>query len=263
MTKINRRTFIDQSAKAGAGLAAGLTILRNAKSVRGAPANEKLVLALVGLGRGTILGTGLGARGDCHFAYIADVNRNRLNAESKQVIAAQGGRPPQLVQDFRKALDDKSVDAMVIATCQHWHALATVWSCQAGKDVYVEKPASHTCFEGRKMVEAARKYQRIVQVGMQNRSAPYVYEALEFLRAGKLGEIHFCRVYQQRLSNPSFTLGDRRAGLTPVSWRWRIHGRGGRIVGEVASPSIRKAYACLQERRASSCNVSGRSIRKP
>jgi len=207
MKKIDRRKFIDKCARAGVGLGVGLTILQNAASVRGAPANEKLILALVGLGRGTILGTGLGARGDCHFAYIADVNRNRLNSDSKQVIASQGGKPAQLVQDFRKALDDKSVHAVVIATCQHWHALATVWSCQAGKDVYVEKPASNTCWEGRKMVEAARKYKRIVQVGTQNRSAPYVYEALDFLRAGKLGDIHFCRVYQQRLSNPSFTLG--------------------------------------------------------
>ena len=172
MMTLNRRQFLDDSAKAGVGFAAGLTILNNAASVRGTPANDKLVLALVGLGRGTVLGTGFGSRGDCRFAYIADVNRSRLKSEGPQVNAAQGGKPAKLVQDFRKALDDKSVDAMVIATCQHWHALATVWSCQAGKDVYVEKPASHTCWEGRKMVEAARKYKRIVQVGMQNRSAP-------------------------------------------------------------------------------------------
>jgi predicted dehydrogenase len=70
---------------------------------------------------------------------------------------------PKCVQDFRVALDDKSVDATVLALPQHWHALATIWSCQAGKDVYIEKPPSHNCWEGRKMVEAARKYERIVQ----------------------------------------------------------------------------------------------------
>ena len=72
---------------------------------------------------------------------------------------------PQVAGDFRRALDDKSIDAIVVATPDHWHALATIWGCQAGKDVYVEKPVSHSPWEGRKMVEAARRYQRIVQVG--------------------------------------------------------------------------------------------------
>jgi len=218
MSKIHRRTFVGQSAKAGLGLAAGLTILRDAASVRGTPANEKLVLCLVGVGRGTVLGTGFGSRNDCRLAYIADVNRQRLEAQSKQITATPGGAGARLLQDFRKALDDKSVDAMVIATCQHWHALATVWSCQAGKDVYVEKPASNNCWEGRKMVEAARKYKRIVQVGTQCRSAPYIYEALEFLRSGKLGDVHFCRVYQQRFSNPNFTLGADTAPPAYLDW---------------------------------------------
>jgi predicted dehydrogenase len=215
---LDRRRFLARSAKAGVGLASGITILKDSASVRGAPANEKLVLALVGVGRGTIVAQGLAQRGDCEFAYIADVNRDRLKPEGRLIIDAQGGKPARLSQDFRKALDDKAVDAMVIATCQHWHALATVWSCQAGKDVYVEKPASHTCWEGRKMVEAARKYKRIVQVGMQNRSAPYVFEALKFLRAGRLGDIHFCRVYQQRLSNANCTLGPDSAPPAGLDW---------------------------------------------
>ena len=105
---------------------------------------------------------------------------------------------PKALSDFRKMLDDRSVDAVVAATPDHWHALAAVWACQAGKDVYVEKPASHSCWEGRQMVEAARKHQRIVQVGLQNRSAAYNAAAKEYLASGKLGKIHFCRIYNQK-----------------------------------------------------------------
>ena len=80
------------------------------------------------------------------------------------------GKRPKTVQDFRRILEDPDVDALVIATPDHWHALGTIWACQAGKDVYVEKPASHSVWEGRKMVDAARKYKRVVQLGTQTRS---------------------------------------------------------------------------------------------
>ena len=125
------------------------------------------------------------------------------------------------MQDFRKALDDKSVDAVVVATPDHWHALATVWSCQAGKDVYVEKPPSHNCWEGRKMVEAARKYKRVVQVGTQNRSAPYNLAAKKYIEEGKLGEIHLCRIYQPEDAEPNFPMvpdSDPPAGLDWDMW---------------------------------------------
>jgi predicted dehydrogenase len=104
------------------------------------------------------------------------------------------GRAPRRVGDFRRILDDKAVDAVFMATPDHWHALGTILACQAGKDVYLEKPASHTPWEGRKMVEAARKYGRIVQLGAQTRSAPELQRAIEFIRSGKIGEIHFARV---------------------------------------------------------------------
>ena len=87
---------------------------------------------------------------------------------------------------------------MVIATPPHWHALATILCCRAGKDVYCEKPQSHNCWEGRQAVEAARKYNRIVQIGTQNRSAPYNFAAKRYLEEGKLGRIHLCRVHEQR-----------------------------------------------------------------
>src|SRR5262249_2284391 len=104
-------------------------------------------------------------------------------------------RTPKTEKDVRKVLEDKDVDALVVATPDHWHALATIWGCQAGKHVYVEKPVSHNLVEGRRMVEAARRYHRIVQVGTQRRSSPHFLSAAEFLRAGKLGKVPFVRTW--------------------------------------------------------------------
>ncbi len=192
MSRISRRAFLDRSSTAGLGVAAGLTILADPRSVHAAPANEKVVLAQVGCGgRGTALSGGFLERGDCVYAFACDPYINRAEALAKTL----GAKP---LQDFRKALDDKTVDAVIVATPDHWHALATVWACQADKDVYVEKPATHSCWEGRKMVEAARKYKRVVQVGTQNRSAAYTMEAKQYLASGKLGKIHLCRVFNQK-----------------------------------------------------------------
>ena len=198
MAAISRREFLERCRTTGTA-AAGVTILANAASVRGAPANERITLAVVGIrGRGSSLGPAFAARKDCRVAYLCDVD-SRLFASRARVIAdAQGGREPACVQDFRKALDDKSVDAMVIATPDHWHVPAAIWSCQAGKDVYVEKPLSHNAWEGRKLVEIARKHRRVVQVGTQNRSAPYNMAARRYIQAGKLGRIHLCRIYNQK-----------------------------------------------------------------
>ena len=111
------------------------------------------------------------------------------------MVEAATGREPKAVEDLRRVLDDRQVDGVVVATPDHWHALATVLACQAGKDVYVEKPATQSVWEGRKAVEAARKYNRVVQVGMQNRSSTYGATAREHVRSGKLGDIHLVRVY--------------------------------------------------------------------
>lgn len=199
MPTIHRRAFLDQTKAAGIGLAAGVTILGNPASVWAAPANDKVVMALVGCGgRGSMLAAGFAERGDCQFAYLCDCHSSRAEPLAKTLAALQKGRAPKCEPDLRKMLEDKAVNAVVVATPDHWHALATVWSCQAGKDVYVEKPATHSCWEGRKMVEAARKYGRVVQVGTQNRSAQYNMEAKKYLEEGKLGKIHLCRVFNMK-----------------------------------------------------------------
>jgi len=113
-----------------------------------------------------------------------------LFPERVQELTELQGKKPNTEVDLRKMLEDKDIDAVSIASADHWHALATIWACQAGKHVYVEKPTSHNIWEGRKMVEAARKYNRVVAVGMQNRSIRGVQSAMKFLHEGKLGDIY-------------------------------------------------------------------------
>ncbi len=198
MAAMHRRSFLRNSTDAGLGLAAGITILADPRSVRGAPANEKVVLAAVGCGgRSGALTQGFLERGSCEYAYACDPNTPRAEARAKTITGLQE-KAPRIVKDFREVLDDKSVDAIVSATPDHWHALTTVWACQAGKDVYVEKPPTHDCWEGQQMLKAARKHKRIVQCGFQNRSAPYVKAAKQYIEDGKLGSIHLCRIFNQK-----------------------------------------------------------------
>jgi predicted dehydrogenase len=131
-------------------------------------------------------------RSDTAVKYVCDADKSKLG-DISTMIEEMTGKAPQQVQDFRQALDDPDVDAMLIATGHNWHALATIMACQAGKDVYVEKPMSLTLWEGRKAVEAARKYNRVVQVGTQTRSAPDFKEALEYVHSGKLGTVRLLR----------------------------------------------------------------------
>ena len=206
MSILNRRAFLGRAQRSAAGLAAGLTILSDPRSVRAAPANDKAILAIVGChGRGNMLALSFAGRDDCRFAYFCDVDRKMYDTRAKGIATLQGGAMPQYVPDLRKMLDDKSVDAAILALPPHWHALATIWCCQAGKDVYCEKPQSHNCWEGRKALEAARKYKRIVQIGLQNRSAPYNRAARDYIAAGKLGKIHLVRVFNQK-GEPNFPM---------------------------------------------------------
>ena len=126
---------------------------------------------------------GFSAFDDVEIAYVCDPDENVMPAALKAMHRAAEARRRRSRKDIRKALDDKAVDAVVVAAPDHWHALATVWACQAGKHVYVEKPVSHNLVEGRRMVEAARKYNRVVQVGTQRRSAAHLAERRRVRRA--------------------------------------------------------------------------------
>jgi predicted dehydrogenase len=188
MTHPNRRQFL--YASAGALLAGG--------AAKAAP-SERVTLCVVGIrGRGASLASNFAALPNAHITHVCDVNTNLLGPFAKKIADIQKSEPKQ-VQDLRRVLEDKSVDALVVATPDHWHALATIWGCQAGKHVYVEKPISHNIGEGRKMVEAARKHNRIVQVGTQSRSVPHMIEAINQVRSGKLGPIHMAKAWNSQL----------------------------------------------------------------
>jgi len=187
MNSIKRRDFIKGSLTTAAA-----TALYPRKSMA---ASNKIIIGAMGLGgRGRYLAQAFAGRPDAEIAYLCDADSRRLGAAQKTIEQAQG-KPAKLVQDFRRILDDKNVDVLINATPDHWHGLGSIMACQAHKDVYVEKPMSHNLFEGTQMIAAARKYKRVIQVGMQTRSAPYMHHVREHIRSGKLGEVHMVRVY--------------------------------------------------------------------
>jgi predicted dehydrogenase len=125
-------------------------------------------------------------------ATLCDPDNNILQKRAKE-FEEKTGKKVKTENDLRKVFDDKTIDAVSIATPNHWHALAAIWACQAGKDVYVEKPGSHNLHEGRKLVEAAHKYKRVVQHGVQLRSSEALKEAVKHLRDGLIGNVYMAR----------------------------------------------------------------------
>ena len=186
----NRREFLKTTAKTAAGLAAvsGITFLSRPERVFGA--SDRVRVAICGLhGRGKDHIAGFSHVPNIEIAALCDVDEGVLNKRSGEV-----GGGAKTFADIRKLLEDKSIDAISIATPNHWHSLMAIWACQAGKDVYVEKPCSHNFWEGRQLVRAASKYKRIVQHGTQIRSAPAIREAIAGLRNGRLiGDVYLAR----------------------------------------------------------------------
>jgi predicted dehydrogenase len=183
--RLTRRRFLESSLAA----AATITVAGTKSSGKVLGANDTVRIGVCGLnGRG---GEHVGqfvAMKDVEIAYLIDPDtrtyKNRL-----KTIASKNKPTPVCVQDVRKALDDKTLDAISIATPNHWHALLTIWGCQAGKDVYVEKPCSHNVHEGRIAVETARKHKRIVQHGTQSRSSMGYAKMAEFAKSGQFGKL--------------------------------------------------------------------------
>ena len=194
MTK--RRDFIKKSAMGTAAIAIGGVgfSAKSYGSVRGA--NERITVAVIGIrgqGGGHInTWCRMKDTQNVRLKTICDVDEEYF-AEKSQVVLKSTGETPRTEWDMRKVFEDRDIDAVSFATPNHWHALGTVWACQAGKHVYVEKPASHNVWEGRKMIEAARKYNVRVQVGYQNRSIPNVMEAIRFMHNGGIGKVYLAR----------------------------------------------------------------------
>jgi predicted dehydrogenase len=207
-TPISRRFFL---ASSSAALAAGAMGGCANKAASPAPAiregtrtwaSDRVRIAVVGVrGRGKDHVAELAGIPNVEIAAICDIDSNVVGPAIR-IVQEKQGRTPYFVQDFRRILADRSIDAVSIATTNHWHSLQTIWACQAGKDVYVEKPVSHNIFEGRRAVEAARKYDRIVQAGTQSRSSNSIKKTIAFVRSGKLGKLLYAQglCYKRRKS---------------------------------------------------------------
>jgi predicted dehydrogenase len=245
---MQRRTFLLASS-------VGPSVLGSA-----AP-NDTVRLAVLGVnGRGRDHIGGFQRLPNVQIAVLCDPDDNVARSRAAE-FEKRYGRTVRTERDLRRVFDDKSIDAVSVATPNHWHALATIWACQAGKDVYVEKPGSHNVSEGRRMIEAAAKYNRIVQHGVQLRSSPAVQEAVRKLREGVIGKVYMARalIYRWRPSigkkNPEpvppgldYNLWLGPAAERPFSRRWvhyNWHWHWDFGNGEIGNQGVHETDMCL------------------
>ena len=252
-THLSRRRFLSDTALAAAALAAGSGVTSSAvKAVAAdatASANDKVNVMVCGVrSRGFQVSGLYGKNSECHVKYLCDVDeeigQNRINDFEKQY-----GYRPEFIRDMRRGFDDKNLDAVVIATPNHWHALAGIWAMQAGKDAYVEKPVSHNISEGQRLIEAAKKYKKICQTGTQSRSLQGTIAAINYVQSGKIGDVKLARAlcYNRRksigtkgvyepLKSVDYSLWVGPAEMQPVTrprfhydWHWQYHWGNGDI----------------------------------
>ena len=213
MTKVNRRSFISSATVASGvvtGTAGGAKVASIRSSSRGVSANSNIPVGLIGCG-------GMGRYNLRDFLKVDEVECLALadvdtehSQETAEIVQERRQHRPDTYQDFRHLLDRDDLDVVIVATPDHWHALPTIMACQSGKDVYCEKPLATSIEEGRAMVNAARKYDRVVQIGTQQRSAQHFREAVEFVRSRQLGTIRTVRAWayldwKGALGNPADT----------------------------------------------------------
>lgn len=227
-------------------------------------ANDRIRVAVLGVnGRGQTLIDeimGLSGKMNVEVAVICDPDMDLLKTRAAE-FEKKYGKKILIEQDFRKTYDDKTIHAVALATPNHWHALQTIWACQAGKDVYVEKPATHNIYEGKKMIEAAYKYNRIVQHGVQLRSSVAIREAVQHIKDGLIGRVYMSRglVFRWRPD-----IGDKGISQTPpglnydlwcgpapmrpftrnlVHYNWHWHWNYGN--GDVGNQGIHETDLCM------------------
>jgi predicted dehydrogenase len=232
--KKTRREFIKHSTAVAAGVAVGMHPIGAPAIQKALGANNKITVGFIGLGnRGSQLLSGFMEQNDVQIAAFCDVyepymSRDRSKVDPKFIEEVQGSVPKMgemfdhkidHYKDFRDLLDRKDIDTVCIATPDHWHAVQTIMACQAGKDIYVEKPLTVTVVEGRKMVEAADRYKRIVQVGLHRRSSALYRQLAELVQGGKIGKVTVARAY--RISNmyPD-GIGKRPETTPPTDLDW-------------------------------------------
>ena len=216
MKNTSRRAFLKTSV-ATASVVAMPAIAKSKDSP-----NDLIRVGVIGMHRGLAHAISLArmARSGQKVEVAASCDCDLKAANwAADIVAKYDVKRPAIVQDLRKIMDDKSIDAVSIATPDHWHAPATIWACQAGKDVFVEKPCAHTIDEGRKMVEAARKYKRMVQVGTQCRSSPNIIEGVKKAREGLIGDIYMGRAVSYKVHG---NLGRHKPTEPPKDLDWNL-----------------------------------------
>ena len=252
----SRRSFLKKSVVAAAAMTMPTYV---PAGVFGA--NDRINAAVLGVnGRGRSIIGGFMDIDNVEVTTLVDPDLVIAASRAKD-FEERYGKKVTVLQDLRKCYDDKDIDVVGIATPNHWHSLATIWACQAGKDVYVEKPASHNVWEGRKMVEAAHKYNRIVQNGVQLRSSPAIREAIQLLRDGYIGKVYMARglVFRTRVdigNRPvepvpeglDYDLWTGPAPMRPftrnlVHYNWHWHWDYGN--GDVGNQGIHETDLCM------------------
>lgn len=211
----NRRDFIKKAAASSAGLAIGGAAFGfSAKSYNNIiGANDRIHVAAIGLnGRGNSMVGTFAKQKNTEISCVCDVDSRAMPKAINSIAKAGQTSVPKMEKDCRKVMEDKSVDAIYIATPDHWHAPLAIMGCQAGKHVYVEKPLSHNPKEGEMAIEAARKYDRVVQMGAQRRSAPVLTQGIEQLHKGIIGRVYLAKTWYTNARKPTFL----KAGAVPT-----------------------------------------------
>ncbi len=217
MKSLNRRKFLKDATIMGGGVISGFPLIMTDSS-KNSP-NNTVNVAVVGIrSRGRAHYQAYSKIPGVNIAAVCDIDE-RLFPKAVNELEKMTGKKPKTYIDFRKLLEDRDIDAVSIATPDHWHALQTIWACQAGKDVYVEKPVSWCVEEGRKAVQAARKYNRVVQVGAQYRSSNVVREAVKFIREGNLGDVHLIKTFYH---GPRGNIGHKKDSPVPKGVEWDL-----------------------------------------
>ncbi|MBN1342718.1 MAG: Gfo/Idh/MocA family oxidoreductase [Phycisphaerae bacterium] len=214
MDKVTRRGFVKGTAATTAGLLLGTS------KTSWAGANDRIRIAVLGInGRGKSHLSGFSALDGVEVTTLCDPDSRLFKPRSEAYFTKRGKPAPKVEQDLRRVIEDKNIDAISIATPNHWHSLATIWACQAGKDVYVEKPMTHNIYEGRKVIDAVKKYGRIVQHGTQLRSSAGFQEGIKLLKDGFIGDVYMarCVCYKWRPS-----IGKAHPGNPPKELDWNI-----------------------------------------
>ncbi len=188
---MKRRKFIEMSTKSGVALGTMPTIFPNS---RWKGANDRVNVAVIGIrGMGQSHIQGYQGLENVEVAALCDIDENLFAERVKKHFTDKNLREPKLYNDMRKLFEDKTIDAVSVVTPNHWHALAGIWAIQAGKHASIEKPSCHTIHEGQMLIEAAKKYGKIVQDGAEQRSNPSAQTAAKFMSDGKLGEVYLAK----------------------------------------------------------------------